>query len=136
MDLSKKIHSQIPEWAANVFILLSIILIPWTVYLSLSLPTHHLSSHWDVMWGGLDVGIIILLATSGILAYKKSKFIVLSANATASFLLLDAWFDILSERRRFQVIESLVLAIFIEIPLAIICFSVAYRVLAHGQQHH
>jgi hypothetical protein len=131
MELSDRIHSQIPVWAAKVFMILSVILIPWTIYLSYSLPIHHLSNHWDISWVGLDAGIVVLLAISGILAYKKSRFIALSATATASFLLVDAWFDVLSERRSYQVFESLVLAIFIEIPLAIICFTVAYRVLIH-----
>lgn len=129
MDLSKKLHSSIPAWSARLFIFLSIVLIPWTIYLSYALPTHHLSNHWDVSWTGLDAAIILALATTGILAYKKSRFIVLSSTITASFLLVDAWFDVLSERRAVDFREALFLAIFVEIPLSILCLTVSWRAL-------
>jgi len=30
-------------------------LLPWTAYLSASLPSQHLANHWDIAWAGLDL---------------------------------------------------------------------------------
>ena len=37
-------------------------LLPWTVYLSITLPPRHESAHWDIVWPGLDVGIALAVA--------------------------------------------------------------------------
>lgn len=119
----------VPTWAAQIYIVLSIILIPWTVYLSASLPTYHLSDHWDVSWTGLDIGIIITLLLTGLFAALKSQWIVISASTVGSLLVVDAWFDVMSERRGLQLHEAILLAIFIELPLAFGSYYLAYKVL-------
>ncbi len=125
----KKIKNPIPHWAAKVYIALSLILLPWSIYLGSSLPRYHLSAHWDVSWTGLDVGIIVVLLLTGLFAYLKSHWIVISSSTVGSLLLVDAWFDVMSERRGLQLHEALFLAFFIEIPLALISYRIAYQTL-------
>ena len=43
------------------FLLCSVALIPWIVYLALSLPSRQVSSHYDVAWVGFDVFELIAL---------------------------------------------------------------------------
>ena len=132
MDKANSAHFRISKWTAFVYILFSVILIPWTVYLSINLPTRHLSSHWDVSWAGLDIAIIAALASTGFLAYMKSKWIIVAAAVAGSLLIVDAWFDVMSVRGGIQFDESLLLALFIEVPLAILCFLTAGSVLAEN----
>jgi hypothetical protein len=128
-----KIENPIPSWAAKVYIAFSLILLPWSIYLGTSLPRYHLSAHWDVSWTGLDVGIIVALVLTGLFAYLKSHWIIISASSVGSLLLVDAWFDVMSERRGLQLHEAVLLAVFIEIPLAITSYRIAY--IALKDQH-
>jgi hypothetical protein len=125
----KKIHHPIPPWAARAYIAFSLILLPWSIYLGTSLPRYHLSAHWDVSWTGLDIGIIVALLLTGLFAYLKSHWIIISASTVGSLLFVDAWFDVMSERRGLQLHEAVFLAIFIEIPLALTSYHIAYKVL-------
>jgi len=43
-------ESVVARWVAPVFIFCSLVLIPWIVYLGLSLPTRQLSRHYDIAW--------------------------------------------------------------------------------------
>lgn len=126
-----KIRHPIPPWAAKVYIGLSLILMPWSIYLGTSLPRYHLSAHWDVSWTGLDVGIIVMLLLTALFAYLKSHWIVISSSTVGSLLFVDAWFDVMSERRGLQLHEAIFLAVFIEIPLALISYHIAYQILKH-----
>src|SRR4051812_17715367 len=33
----------------------AVALLPWSAYLSATLPSEHLANHWDVAWAGLDL---------------------------------------------------------------------------------
>ena len=132
MNKKKKVHFHIHSWIASLYIIFSLVLIPWIVYLSVSLPSRHLSNHWDISWVGLDIGIFASLFLTGILAFIKSRWMVISSTATAIFLITDAWFDIVSERPGVELSQAILLAVIFEIPLALISLSIAIRVLNHN----
>ena len=125
----KKIMLSVPSWPASVYIILSVILLPWTIYLGATLPVHHLSTHWDVSWAGLDVGLVVTMLATGTLAYVKSRWIAITSSTVGSLLLVDAWFDVISQRPGLQLHEAIFLAIFIELPLAFMSYYIAYEVL-------
>ncbi|HTB48994.1 MAG TPA: hypothetical protein VK712_02835 [Verrucomicrobiae bacterium] len=128
MDVSTPIFPAVPRWVAWVYGVLAILTVPWTVYLGISLPTRHLTSHWDVAWVGLDIAIICMLLLNAFYAYRESKWLVMSATATSTLLITDAWFDITSARGR-SLAEALASAIIIELPLAILTFRVALHLV-------
>lgn len=130
---SRRSFAQIPLWLGAVYTLLSLILIPWTFYLSTTLPAHHLSSHWDLSWVGLDVGITLLLLLSALLVYLKSDWVALSSTATGSLLIADAWFDVMSAHAGSDLRESVAMAVFVELPLAAISYMVARRIIKRNQ---
>jgi hypothetical protein len=125
----------VPTWPAVIYIILGVILLPWTIYLGATLPSHHLSAHWDVSWTGLDIGLIITMLATGIFAFKRSRWIVISSSMVGSFLLVDAWFDVMSERRRVDLHQAIILAIFVELPLAFISYYISYFVLKDHPIH-
>jgi hypothetical protein len=126
---SQRSFLEVPIWLGVVYTGLSLVLIPWTFYLSVTLPTHHLSSHWDASWVGLDIGITILLLLSALLVYLKSDWVVISSSATGSLLLADAWFDIMSAHAGSDLRESVAMAMFVELPLAAISYIVAHQIV-------
>lgn len=129
MDVTKRIYPAIPHWVAALYGVLVLITIPWTVYIGLTLPSKNLSQHWDAAWVGLDIAIAIFLVLNAIFSYKESKWLVMSATATSTLLILDAWFDIITARHGRPLEASLASAIFVEIPLAILTFRVALRIV-------
>jgi hypothetical protein len=131
---SRRPFIQVPLWLGAVYTLLSLILIPWTFYLSATLPTRHLSSHWGLIWVGLDVGIMVLLLLSALLAYLKSDWVIISSTATGSLLMADAWFDIMTAHAGSDLRESVAMAVFVELPLAAISYIVAHRIIQKNQR--
>jgi hypothetical protein len=125
----KEFKLSVPRWVTIVYVVMSAILIPWTIYLGASLPAHHLSAHWDISWSGLDIAIILAMLATGIFAYLRSAWIVISSSIVGTLLVVDAWFDVMSERRALQLHEAIFLAILFELPLAFTSYYVAHKVL-------
>jgi hypothetical protein len=123
---------RVPKWVTKLYIMMAAVLLPWTVYLGISLPVHHLSEHWDISWTGLDIGLIITMAATGLFAYLRSVWVVITAASTGSLLLVDAWFDVMSEKRSSDFRQALILAIFFELPLATLSYYLASHVLYHN----
>ncbi len=117
---------EVSRWVGPVFLLCSVVLIPWIVYLALSLPKRQVSSHYDVAWVGFDVFELIALSATGFFALRRSRYLALSSASAATLLVVDAWFDILTSPRR-QVIVAIALAVVIELPLAGICAWLSYQ---------
>ncbi len=112
--------SRIVRWTGPLFAMFSLILLPWTIYLGESLPSRQLSPHYDVAWAGFDVILLIGLATTAYFALRRSRYLAVSASATAALLVVDAWFDVMTTPAN-QVAESIVLAAVVELPLAAVC---------------
>lgn len=130
-----KVNHKIPAGAAIFYILGSLIIIPWTIYLDQSLPTRHLYKHWDIAWVGLDIGLLASLLLTGILAYMKSLWVAIAAASTGSLLLVDAWFDVMGAHSGSELDQAVFAAILLELPLAAISFNLANNVLRKAYEH-
>ena len=129
MDVTKSIYPALPRWVAGIYGLLALVTMPWTIYLAVTLPTRHLSRHWDVAWVGLDIAIVAMLILNAVYSYFESKWLVMSATATTTLLVVDGWFDVMSSGSGKPFIEALTLALLIELPLAVLTLSVALRLV-------
>lgn len=116
-------------WIGVPFALFSLILIPWTVYLAGSLPSEQVSTHYDAAWAGFDVMLALALAATACFALRRPSYLPTAAGATATLLVVDAWFDVLTTPG-VQRIESILLAVFVELPLAAFCVWLSW----HTQQ--
>jgi len=110
------------------YFILAILLIPWTIFLAYVLPIHYNSHHWTLTWVGFDVFEIILFLSTAVLAFKKSSLTAISSAMLGTVLLLDAWFDTLTARPGKPAIKSLLDAILVEIPLALISFYISKKI--------
>lgn len=72
----------------------ALILLPWIVYLAMSLPPSVSARHWPLMWTGLDAATAIGLAATGVLATRRDQRVAFAAASSATLLLADAWFDV------------------------------------------
>lgn len=100
-------------------------LIPWTAHLSSSLPSRHVTAHWDVLWAGFDAGLLLSGAATAAAVLRGSRALPILASVTGTLLLCDAWFDLLTSapgsERRWAIVEAIVA----ELPLAFFSFWVA-----------
>ena len=103
------------------------LIVPWTIYLAVRLPSKHLTPHWSIAWGGFDVA---LAAAAGFTAWalaRSPQWIAVAASITGTLLLSDAWFDVLTAQAGGERVEAVLEAVFAEIPLGIVCFVLARR---------
>lgn len=108
------------------FALFALILVPWIVYLAISLPSRQDSPHYAVAWVGFDVLEFIALAGTAFFALRRSMFLSTAASVTAALLVVDAWFDCLTAPAP-QLPESIVLAFVVELPLAALCVWLSHH---------
>jgi hypothetical protein len=111
-----------------VFVLggIALALIPWTAYLSATLPGEHVAHHWDVAWAGFDVFEAVALGATLIALIRRSTRLPLFAAIAGTALLTDAWFDVLTSNPGQDRVWALVEALLGEIPLAALCYWVAW----------
>jgi hypothetical protein len=121
----------VPPWVAPALLLCALVLIPWTAFLFLSLPSRYSANHWPLAWGGFDAGLGIALATTAVTVARRSPFAEVTATITGTLLCCDAWFDVLTSRGISDTAQAAASAVFVELPLAALCFWMA-RNLAHA----
>lgn len=115
---------ELPRWTPRLFLLLVVLLLPWIVFLSVTLPGDQTVHDYDVCWVGFDVFLLVALAAVMWLAHKRSTWIEVAAAAAGTLLLVDAWFDITTSGGA-QRWDAIVSAAVIEIPVSALCWWVA-----------
>jgi hypothetical protein len=119
---------------APFFALAGLVLIPWTVWLTFSLPAHHESDNWQTVWAGFDIALAVALLATAISALRRSPWLPVAAAIAGTLLCVDAWFDITLEAGGPHLLAAVVEAALVELPLAGICFWVA-RDAEHAVEH-
>lgn len=133
--MEKDIHLYIPRWATILYAALAIILIPWILVLAEYLPARHLDRHWDAIWVGFDVIILITLAITTYFMIKQTIWVIVSATALATLFIVDVWFDVLTSRPGRQEDEAIFSGI-IELSLALLTYRLVYQIVRrsiHGK---
>ncbi|HEY5093327.1 MAG TPA: hypothetical protein VII60_08680 [Acidimicrobiales bacterium] len=98
----------------------------WTIYLGLRLPRHYVANHWDVAWVGLDAAQVVFLLLSAWAAWRRRAILIQFANACATLLLVDAWFDVTTSR--YSNLQQSMLALAVELPSAFVLLWISQRV--------
>jgi hypothetical protein len=111
----------LPRWVTPLLALVAVGLLPWTLWLTFSLPSRHVSQHYDVAWVGFDIGLAAAFAATTWAAFRRSLWIVPLAAATGAMLLCDAWFDVVTSGGGSERVEAVLEAVFGELPLAAVC---------------
>lgn len=98
----------------------------WTIYIGWRLPRHYVANHWALAWVGLDVAQIFMLLLCAWAAWRGRALLILFASSAGTLLLVDAWFDVTTARNG-GIVQSLLLALVVEIPSAIVLFFITWR---------
>jgi hypothetical protein len=122
-----EVAEPVPGWVAPVFAALAVMTVPWTAFLAATLPVESQTRHYRAAWVGFDLGLILLLLVTAYLAWLGHRRVASTATATATLLVIDAWFDVVTSPAG-DVLTALGSAIFVELPLAVLCLWISLHV--------
>jgi hypothetical protein len=129
--------------AALAYVVMGLALIPWTVYLAITLPKREIDTHYRGAWVGFDLLLVVAIVLTAYYAFRMDDRVQLPAMATATLLLVDAWFDVMTAGGRTATFEALLMALLVEIPAALFSLLLARQVnrhvdqlAAHDRSHH
>jgi hypothetical protein len=106
-----------------------IVLAAWIGYLAVSLPSYYRAGSWRGAWVGFDIALLGAFAATGWAAWRRKQILIICLIVLATLLLCDAWFDVVLDERTAGFLESLLSALLVEVPIAVLAVLVARRLL-------
>ncbi|MCW2663064.1 MAG: hypothetical protein JWP83_4216 [Mycobacterium sp.] len=106
----------------------SIAMVPWLGYLSMTLPANYVAHNWTATWVVFDILLVVFMLATALLGYLRRQLVVLAAFTAGVLLVCDAWFDLMTAGPD-DVWISVVTALGIEVPLAILLIRGAVRIM-------
>jgi hypothetical protein len=103
-------------------------LVPWTVYLAITLPDKYIAHNWPATWVGFDILLLVFMVATAILGVLRRQLLVLTAFTTGILLVCDAWFDVMTAAPADRWLSVLTAALG-ELPLAAVLITGALRIL-------
>ncbi len=115
------------RWAGWLLVVCGLALLPWLYLLATGLPATATVAHWPLAWVGLDALEALGLIATGLLAARSDRRHALAAAATATLLVVDAWFDTTTAAPGGDFASAVAMALGAELPLAALCGRLALR---------
>ncbi|HET9894251.1 MAG TPA: hypothetical protein VFQ44_04905 [Streptosporangiaceae bacterium] len=121
------------SWKWDLLLVLIIggclLLAAWIGYLAVSLPAFYRTGSWRGAWVGFDLAELGAFAVTGWAAWRRRQILIICLIVLATLLLCDAWFDVVLDARTAGFVSSLISALAIEVPIALLALYVARRLL-------
>ena len=119
------------KWdAILVFIVVSCVLLAaWIGLLAVTLPRVYHTGSWRWAWVGFDLALLAAFAATGWTAWRRRQLLIICLVVLATLLVCDAWFDVVLDVRTAGFLTSLLSALLVELPLAILAILMARRLL-------
>lgn len=108
-------------WIGVVFAVCALLTMPWVFYLGVTLPERQLSANYDTAWAGFDLFLFVALGFTAYAVLRRSPWVGMCAGAAAALLVTDAWFDVLTAPMNRAVLQAVLMAALVELPLAAVC---------------
>jgi hypothetical protein len=121
-----EIRIPLPRWVTLLLGLVAVGLVPWTLYLTFTLPSRHVTFHYDLAWIGFDVALAVAFGATAWAAFRGSQWLVPLAAVTGTMLVCDAWFDVVTSQTGTETWEAVAEAVLGELPLAAVCAFIVY----------
>ncbi len=112
----------------SLMIVGSITMIPWLVYLSVTLPENYEAHNWPATWVGFDVLLMAFMVATAVFGYLRRQVLLFAAFTAGVLLICDAWFDLMTAGPN-DLRLSIVTALLIELPLGIFMINGAQRIM-------
>ena len=106
-----------------------VVLAAWIGLLAVTLPRYYRAGDWRGAWVGFDLAELVTFAVTAWAAWRGRQVLIMCLIVLATLLLADAWFDVTLDVRTSGFTFSLLSALLVEIPLAVIAILGARRLL-------
>jgi hypothetical protein len=106
-----------------------LVLAVWIGILEVTLPRHYRAGGWRGAWVGFDVGLLLVFAATAWAAWRRRQILIVCLMVLATLLCSDAWFDTMLDWGTRGFTFSLLDALLVELPLAVIALIGARRLL-------
>jgi len=127
--LSPRTMQRIRKWRTVLVLLCVAALIPWTVYLAMTLPNHYVARNWVATWVGFDILLVLMLTATAIAGWRRRQLLFPTAFASGVLLICDAWFDVMTSQPGSDLMQALLSALLLELPLAFILIAGPLRLM-------
>jgi hypothetical protein len=121
------------SWKWEVLLVLivvgCVVLAAWIGYLTVSLPGFYRTGSWRGAWVGFDIALLVVFAVTGWAAWQRRQILIICLIVLATLLLCDAWFDVVLDAKTTGFLSSLLSALLVEVPTAVLAVLVARRLL-------
>ncbi|MGN6794641.1 MAG: hypothetical protein ACTHJW_19830 [Streptosporangiaceae bacterium] len=119
------------KWDAVLVVIVAacIVLAAWIGVLAVTLPKFYHTGSWRGAWVGFDVALLGAFAVTGWTAWRRRQLLVICLIVLATLLLCDAWFDVVLDVSTPGFVSSLLSALLVELPLALLAIAMARRLL-------
>jgi hypothetical protein len=101
----------------------------WIVVLAATLPRHFDAHHWRGVWVNFDVFLFAAFVATAWAIWRERQILILLLVGIGTMLCCDAWFDVGTSLATTGLWISLLTAMFAELPLAVLAFVGARRLL-------
>ncbi|MEV0795404.1 hypothetical protein [Kribbella sp. NPDC050459] len=137
---SRRTIDRIRKWRTVLMLVCAAALIPWTVYLAITLPSHYVARNWVATWVGFDILLLTTLVLTALAGWKRKQLVFPTAFASGVLLICDAWFDVMTSQRGGDLTQALLSAFLVELPLAVVLIAgplrlLRYVAIRHGMIH-
>jgi hypothetical protein len=105
------------------------VLAGWIIVLLLTLHRSFHAQHWKGAWVGFDLILLLAFAATGWAFWRGRQMVIVCLLVTATLLCCDAWFDVVLDTGSPDVWVSVASAVFVELPMAILMFNAARRLI-------
>jgi hypothetical protein len=106
-----------------------VFMVIWITVLALTLPAFYHTGNWRGAWVGFDIAELAMFAATGWAAWRRRQLLIICLIVLATLLLCDAWFDVVLDVRTGGFLPSLLSALLVEVPLAVLAILLARRLL-------
>ncbi|WP_112247895.1 hypothetical protein [Kribbella monticola] len=134
--LSPRTMQRIRKWRLVLLLFAVAVLIPWTVYLGNTLPSHYVARNWVATWVGFDILLLAMLTVTAIAGWRRRQLLFPFAFATGVLLICDAWFDVMTSQRGDDLLQAILSAVLLELPLAFVLIAGPLRLMRYVAIRH
>lgn len=117
------------KWFLAGTIVCCVVLAVWIGVLAVTLPRYYRAGGWRGAWVGFDLAELAAFAAAAWAAWRGRQVLIMCLTVLATLLLCDAWFDVTLNVRTSGFLVSLLSALLVEIPLAVVAIFGARRLL-------
>jgi hypothetical protein len=116
------------QFVSLFFLVGVVVLVPWSVFLGLTLPPKYDAGHWRLLWTGFDAALITALLLAAWAAWYRRQILAAIAIVAGTLLFCDAWFDMVTSFGHRDEWLTLLTGFGVELPLGVFFFWLYRRI--------